>query len=72
MFFSCETGHRLEPMGVVSGTVFYSPFFHGNGYRISYVQLKMSSVFDCFAKCFVHILRQFVTHYLIVKNKASI
>ena len=72
MFLSSETGHRLEPVSVVSGTVFYRPFFHGNGYRVSYVQLQMSSIFDCFAKGFIHILRQFVTHYLIVKNKASI
>ena len=40
MLFGCDTGHRLEPVCVMSGTVIHSPVFHGLGYLIGDFSVK--------------------------------
>ena len=72
MLLRGQTGHRLEPVREVGGTVLDSPFLHGRRDRIRHIELQVRSVLDGLANCTVDILREAVLHDLVVKNQTSV
>ena len=46
MLLRGDTGERLEPMGVMGGPFFDSPFLHGVGHHVRHLDIQRLTLFD--------------------------
>ena len=71
VLFSCNASQRLEPVSIVSSTLFDSPFFHSMSNNVCYIKFKWSTIIKCLFKCFESFFWKTIFHNLLVEYHAS-
>ena len=71
MLLGCDAGHRLEPMGIVGGALFYCPDFHGFGNLIRHFQGQLGTVGNAGLPGIKYGFPQTLTHGRLIKNVAA-
>ncbi len=66
-----DAGQRLEPMGVVGGTVGDRPILHGGGHCIGHAGIQLCAVIDGLAQGLVDLRTQIGLHHPIVKHQTA-
>ena len=67
MLFGGDSGHGLEPVSEMGGSLLDRPVLHNSRNGICERKVKGPSVFDGLSEAFVCFLWQALTHYLIRK-----
>ena len=68
VFLSCDSGHGLEPVCIVSGAFFQSPAFHGMSHCVGNLDVQRLAFLGGFLEFTERILRKTFTHGLFVKD----
>ena len=68
VLFSGRTCHWLEPMGIMSCTLFDRPLFNGIRYYISGSHIKRSACAAGLFQIYVDVFRKSCFHYFLIKN----
>ena len=66
-----DAGHRLEPVRVVRCTFFNRPVLHGICHSIGNRDVEVLAVVDGLSQRLVNVLRQSLTHDVVVKHHAG-
>ena len=64
VLFRSGSGHGLEPVGVVGGTLCHGPFLHGSSNAVRHGRIEATTAVDDALKVLVDILRQALAHLL--------
>ena len=71
VLFRRDTGHRLEPVGIMGGTVFQRPFLHRMSHYIRNIQVKRLAFLNRLFQRLIGTLGQTFLHRRIVEYKTA-
>ncbi len=71
VLFGGDAGQRLEPVGVVSGTVGDSPVLHGSGHRVGDGSVQLRTLVDGSAQRRIHVSGKIGLHYPVIKHQTA-
>ena len=71
VLFRGDAVERMEPVGEMSGAVFYGPVLHGVGDNIGYLWIQTLAVFDGGQELLIGLAREALTHNVVVKDHGT-
>ena len=71
VLFCGDAGQRLEPVGIMGGTVSNGPVLHSGGNGIGYGCIQLGTLIDGLAQRLIDIRAQICLHDTVIKNQAA-
>ena len=62
---------RLEPVGVMSSTLFHGPVLHGVGHSIGHIEIQVLAFVDGLAQGLIYVLGQPLLHDVVVEHRGT-